>query len=436
MKSVSDGHKLRYNRLARNRKLLSMFKGFTIIELMMVVALIGILFGITAVVYSGVQRQAATTALQSELATAADEFELHRIKYNAYPTSVDCGQSESTTNHCIRFNSNNHISFTVDNSASPKQFRITMSSSDMTSNYSTNQNDVDCPKNFIVVPGSATYGTADFCVMKYEAKADDNGDGIGDINQTTGSNTWPANTHPISNSRKLVSTAAGYPVANISQTDSITAASSYTNGCSTGCHLITEAEWMTIAQNVLSVASNWTDAGGTTHVVGTGYIYSGHSDNSPANAIEADANDVNGYTGTGNSSPSNQRRTLTLTNGEVVWDMAGNLYEWTQGTIAGGQQPGLSGESTYAWKQWNNGSLLMNGLPSLSQPSSTGISGISGWSSTRGIGQLYSNYGETGVRAFRRSGAWTSTEAAGILMLHLNYLSSASYNGLGFRVAR
>jgi formylglycine-generating enzyme required for sulfatase activity len=188
---------------------------------------------------------------------------------------------------------------------------------------------------------------------------------------------------------------------------------------------------MTIAQNVLSVASNWSGSS-----VGSGYIYSGHNDNVPTNAIEADASDANAYINTGNTLPSNQRRTLTLTNGEVIWDLAGNVYEWTQGTIAGGQQPGLSGESAYAWKQWNNGSLLMNGLPALSQPSSTGISGVSGWDSTKGIGQLYSNYGEAGARAFRRGGTWSNGSGAGVLALFLGYSSSGTNNYIGVRVAR
>jgi formylglycine-generating enzyme required for sulfatase activity len=187
---------------------------------------------------------------------------------------------------------------------------------------------------------------------------------------------------------------------------------------------------MTIAQNVLSVASNW--SGGT---VGSGYIYSGHNDNAPANALAADSSDSNGYSGETNTG-GNQRRTLTLTNGEVIWDLAGNVYEWTTGTIAANAQPGLSGESAYAWKQWNNASLLMNGLPYNSQPASTGISGITGWSSTQGIGQLYSNYGETGARAFLRGGYWSGGSGAGVLSLNLNGSSGGASTNVGFRVSR
>jgi formylglycine-generating enzyme required for sulfatase activity len=190
---------------------------------------------------------------------------------------------------------------------------------------------------------------------------------------------------------------------------------------------------MTIAQNVLSVESNW-DNGAGVHSVGTGYIYSGHNDGTPANTLAPVADDTDGYSGTGNTSPSNQKRTLTLTNGQVIWDLAGNIYEWTNATIAGNQQPGLSGEVAYAWKQWNNGSLLMNGLPYNSQPASTSIPGI--WNSTQGVGQLYTNYSEATTRVFRRGGTWGSGSIVGVLTLNLNYSAGDTNSFIGFRVSR
>jgi len=242
----------------------------------------------------------------------------------------------------------------------------------------------------------------------------------------------------VGTSTAPISQAAGTPWVNISQTTAIANAPNTKNAdgstCST-CHLLTEPEYMTIAQNVLSVPSNW-DNGAGVHTVGTGYIYSGHNDNTPANALAPSADDTDGYNGTGNTSPSNQRRTLTLTNGQVIWDMAGNVYDWTNATIAGNAQPGLSGEVAYAWKQWNNGSLLMNGLPYNSQPASTGIAGITGWSSTQGIGQLHSNYGETGTRAFLRGGYWSNSSGVGVLYLALGYPAGGTSTGIGFRVSR
>lgn len=256
---------------------------------------------------------------------------------------------------------------------------------------------IACPEGFATVAGNSSFGTTDFCISKYEAK------NVGG---------------------KAASVPEGQPYVNISQDNARIAAA---NACS-GCHLVTEAEWMTVAADALGVSSNW--SGGA---VGTGYIYSGHNDYAPADSLAASTDDGDGYAGTGNTTGSNQRRTLTLSNGEIIWDLAGNVWEWTDATIAGGQQPGLSGESAYAWKQWNNGSLLMNGLPSNSRASA--ISGASGWTSSNGIGQLYSNYGEAGARAFLRGGAWHDGSGAGVLTLALSRTPSNALTSVGFRVA-
>lgn len=287
---------------------------------------------------------------------------------------------------------------------------------------------ITCPTGFIVVPGSETYGTSDFCVMKYEAKVDENSDGIGDTTQTTGSNTWPANTHPISSTRKLVSTAAGYPVANISQATAITAASStdFVRDCLSGCHLLTEAERMTIAQNVISVAENWSNG-----VVGSGYISSGHNDGAPANALTADTNDLNGYLGTGQSSPSGQKRTLTLTNGEVIWDFAGNVWELTTGQMTGGQPNGMPTFNIYEWTAVSGGTFAVNPYPS-----GTGLSGSNAWNSTNGIGQIYGHTSEVALRSYLAGGSWGSINYAGVLYLNIGSTPSATSTSAGFRVAR
>ena len=403
--------------------------GFTIVELLVVIVVIGILAAITIVSYTGISQKAVASSLQSDLTNASQQLKLYQVDNDAFPVGLDCSASPALNTVCLKSSPGTTYAYFPVNNTNPKTFSLSASNGSTTYRISSSSTPTNCPDGFIAVPGSATYGTSDFCVMKYNAKAD-NGSGVGDTSQTTGSNTWPANTYPISASRKLVSTAAGYPVANISQTTAITAASSYVNNC-TGCHLITEAEFLTIVQNVLNNPVNW--SGGA---VGSGFIYSGHNDNVPATALEASTDDSNGYYGTGNVSPSNQKRTLTLSNGEVIWDLAGNVYEWTTGTIAAGQQPGLTGEVAFAWKQWNNGLLLQNGLPASAMPGYTGISGASGWSSTQGIGQLYSNYGDASSRGFLRGGSWGHGSNAGVLNLILSGAPSTTGTTVGFRVSR
>jgi len=397
------------------------YRGFTIVELLVVIVVIGILATITIVSYVGISTKAGLASAQLDLSNATTKLNVYYSFYGAYPIldgTTNCPIAPSTidNNYCLKVSPGNTLNYSIDHNLNGtnnySNFGLSIKASN--NNYLTsNASDLRCPANFIPVPGSATYGTSDFCVMKYTASQ------VG------------SSTTPISQPNVL-------PWVSISQTTAIANAPNTKNqdgsACTT-CHLLTEPEYMTIAQNVLSVASNW-DNGAGVHTVGTGFIYSGHNDGTPNNALAPSADDTNGYYGTGNVSPSNQRRTLTLTNGQVIWDMAGNIYEFTSGTIAGGQQPGLSGEVAYAWKQWNNGSLLMNGLPYNSQPASTGITGVSGWSSTQGIGQLFSNYGGATANAFLRGGDWNRGSYAGVLYLLLNYSPTSQSTLLGFRVSR
>ena len=185
---------------------------------------------------------------------------------------------------------------------------------------------------------------------------------------------------------------------------------------------------MTIAQNVLSVASNWSSG-----VVGTGFIYNGHNDGTPNNALAA-STDNDGYSGTGQTTGSKQRRTLTLTNGEVIWDLAGNVYDWTAGTVqAPVVQPGITGAG-YAWREWkdlnNVGSLAVSPLPV-----NTGLANADTWTTNSGIGQVYSSSDEVGLRSLIRGGNWTYADTDGVLFLAFGYTPSDSNAYLGFRVA-
>ena len=96
-----------------------------------------------------------------------------------------------------------------------------------------------------------------------------------------------------------------------------------------GYDLISNAQWQTIAQDTELTASNWTSG-----VVGSEMMYRGHSDNSSILLSVTNIND--GYDQTGNNagqvwgSGKEQRRTLNMSNGEVIWDMAGNVWEWVK----------------------------------------------------------------------------------------------------------
>jgi prepilin-type N-terminal cleavage/methylation domain-containing protein len=389
---------------SKNKLLFS--PAFTIVELLVVIVVIAILAAITIVSYTGITKQATTSSVQSNLKQLATTIDLDHASTGTYPatsTAINSGKGFPTTSGITYFY--NSLDNNTNYCAS-----ATNTSANITYHYTPRDGQIktgdcgslalSCPAGFIPVPGSSTYNTSNFCVMKYEAK----------------------NVAGVATSQ-----ATGLPWVNISQTSAITTS---TAACA-GCHLITEAEWMTLAQNVLGVASNW--SGGA---VGSGYIYSGHNDNDPANSSAASSDDSNGYYDTGNSSPSNQRRTLALSNGEVIWDLAGNVWEWTSGVTNGttAQQPGVSGAGN-KWHEWTavttQGSLAVNPFPS-----STGISGSSSWTSSNGIGQLYSNADTTSFCGFVRGGPWGDYSDAGVLALVLYYAPSNTYAYIGFRVSR
>ncbi len=392
--------------------------GFTIVELLVVIVVIAILAAITIVAYRGISQQAIASSLSSDLDNASKQLKLYQIDHSAFPTANDCSATPAANTICLKSsNGASYAAFQINNTSTPQTFCLTALKGGINYRITNDSTPVagtcsgilasgdSCPTGFIVVPGNPTFNTNDFCVMKYEAKQ-------------VGSTAVP------------VSQASGTPWVSITQTAAITNSSNVA-GC-TGCHLITDAEWMTIASNVIGVASNWT---GGTIGGGSSALYSGHNDSSPNNALAADTDDTNGYSGTGNSSPSNQRRTLTLSNGEVIWDLSGNVGEWTSTNILGGQQPGLAGDTGYAYREYNNPSLLWNGLSSIDQPA-TAYPGASTWSHTQGIGQLNSYYGETGTRSLLRSGTWSGASGTGVLALNLNYAASAVNANVGFRVAR
>lgn len=383
-------------------------QGFTLVELLIVIAVIAILVTLTVVAYNGVTKNAIVASLQSDLTSARDQIKLFQLDKGSFPNSITDCPTPAAGNICAKVSPGNTYTYNVDNTATPDSYGLTAVNASNSLSYRVNSVSaapVACAPGFIIVPGNTTYGTSDFCVMKYAA-------------------IQMAATVPGSEVQEL-----NKAWVNISQATAITYSKNVI-GC-TGCHLMSNAEWMTVAQNVLSVPSNW--SGGA---VGSGYIYSGHNDSVPAYILPPSSDDSDGYYETGDTSPSSQRRTLTLTNGEVIWDLSGNVYEWTSDTIGPNQQPGLAGETVVAWKQWNNPALLQNGLPSTSMPSSTGLSGASTWDSDQGIGELYSNYGDTGTKVITRGRSYAGGVYTGVLAMHLGLSTSSTSAAVGFRVAR
>jgi formylglycine-generating enzyme required for sulfatase activity len=280
-----------------------------------------------------------------------------------------------------------------------------------------------CPTGYILVPGNASFTNASFCVMKYEAKKDG----------TTG---------------QAVSTSAGTPWVNVSWYEAQSACKRV------GGHLVNEGEWMTIARNIEATAINDIDSAAGIQLA------TGHSDNSPASALAAVAdpslssctltlelsNASNnscalrgpgtnagnstdyGYYGTGNgystaysagAANKSQMRTHVLSNGNVIWDLAGNVWEWTDA------QCDTTSWYTTGWVEWNNANVT-DWEKLVAGPSGS-------LTSSNGAGQYYGC--TASGNALLRGASWDDGAFAGVFAANLFYGPSSVRSDVGFRCA-
>jgi prepilin-type N-terminal cleavage/methylation domain-containing protein len=426
-------------------------KGFTLLEILLVIAAIGILAAIVLVAINPTKQiaQARTAAINSEKNALEKAITQRLIDTGSYPTVIDGVQrricSNTVTTDCINIATDIAPTYIA---AIPTGAIYTAS---MNNDGKININMAEtlpslrtCPTGYIRVPGNSLYNTKDFCVMKYEAKAvATNAPTVGLTTPNTGFNSIAndSTATTAANNRAIASVASGFPIANISQTT----AASY---CSTaGASLITNAEWMTIARNIEGQLSNWTTGTAASNAIGTGGLYRGHSDFNPATALAAGA-DNDGYIGTNDSGFSIQRRTHTLSNGEIIWDLSGNVLEWTNNTIMGRDVPkprrsqGIPSWVTFDYIYSEFTEMVNYGSPGDGFiPGNHGSLGYDGyrpsnpaWNSTQNMGGFIAVGSQINTSfAFLRGGDWNESTWAGVFELDLTYTPSTTVSRFGFR---
>ena len=183
----------------------------------------------------------------------------------------------------------------------------------------TNPGDVCPDSNWVLVPGNAQLGVNSFCVMKFHAKNDGSG------NATTG--------------------AMGTPWFNIDQPTAKTKCTDL----GAGYDLISNPEWMTIARNIEAQGANWTGGSRGAGKLISGFTNSSNEDNPPLAVFD----ETNPWDGTGvdpryasgithsvlelNTMENvyRQKRTFLLSNGQIIWDMTGNIKTWVDWTLGG-----------------------------------------------------------------------------------------------------
>lgn len=80
--------------------------GFTIVELLIVIVVIGVLAAITIVAYNGIQNRADRALLQSGLSNTSKQLEAHRAELGRYPVSIDSCPVPVSGSICVKSTSN------------------------------------------------------------------------------------------------------------------------------------------------------------------------------------------------------------------------------------------------------------------------------------------------------------------------------------------
>jgi len=279
------------------------------------------------------------------------------------------------------------------------------------------------PHNWVKVPGSGTYNTSDFWVMKYEAKYSKTGKGADDAGNcyyTSGYDTWNwGNTAPTDcpsswSNTNVVSSPYGSPIAGVTHTEAKSICSSL------GGHLMTNQEWMTIARNTEQVDSNWSSG-----AVGTGCLFRGNVGNDDTCGYNGD-NPEKGYS-------RDTKAKFVLSNGQEIWDIAGNVWEHVMkdadDTLVQ-DTPTDGGAAGWRWIEHTSitgyGDFSYNEI----RPSN------SSWNATQGMGRVYTYNGASANRVLLRGGYWHDTADAGAFTRDLHWAAGTQSSGVGFRCVR
>ncbi|NTW61392.1 hypothetical protein HGB24_01720 [Candidatus Saccharibacteria bacterium] len=106
------------------------FRGFTIVELLLVIVTIGILSGIALVFYSGISQRAVVASIQSDLSNVSQQIKIFQINNGTFPLTTNCSIPDSSTNQCLRVTNGNSYSYQADNYSVPQTYCITSSNGD------------------------------------------------------------------------------------------------------------------------------------------------------------------------------------------------------------------------------------------------------------------------------------------------------------------
>lgn len=112
-------------------------KGFTIVELLIVIVVIGILAAITIVTFRGIQSRTYDSSLRTDLANASKILALDLVKTGSFPASL----AAANEGRGITASNGSSFVYTPNNSSTPPSYTLTISNTKAPNNYQiTNTN--------------------------------------------------------------------------------------------------------------------------------------------------------------------------------------------------------------------------------------------------------------------------------------------------------
>gem|GEM_PF-6649790 len=98
--------------------------GFTIIELLVVVSVIGVLAAITTVSYTGIFQRANAVSLISDLDRASTSLKLFQVENSAYPNNISDCPVPASGNICLKSSPGTAFQYAVNNNLNPQIFNL------------------------------------------------------------------------------------------------------------------------------------------------------------------------------------------------------------------------------------------------------------------------------------------------------------------------
>jgi len=105
--------------------------GFTVLEIVIAISVIGILAVIVTVSYSGITNRATESTIKSDLSNALGDFNLYKTEKNKYPTAVDDCPNVDPNKVCIEFSGDNQYEYLVDDATNPASYRLIVTNKDL-----------------------------------------------------------------------------------------------------------------------------------------------------------------------------------------------------------------------------------------------------------------------------------------------------------------